>query len=120
MALSFVSGIACTVVVPAQAPQTAEQQPQAPASSAFEEGTSESQAAARRRRPIEPGFEPGFTHCCGDFDHVMQVDCGERLLRCYANQKNGWKQTYGRNCKSALASSCYERGCLDVCEEDTP
>jgi hypothetical protein len=74
-------------------------------------------AQPRQSRPIEPGFEPGFTHCCGDFDHVMQVDCNERLLRCYANESSGWHQTYGRNCKSALGASCYERGCLDVCQD---
>lgn len=63
-----------------------------------------------------PGFEEGFTHCCGDLEYVMQIDCSDRLLRCYANEEQGWHQTYGRNCKSALGSSCYERGCISVCD----
>jgi len=64
----------------------------------------------------EPGFEVGFTHCCGDYDFAMQVDCSERLLRCYSSEGGHWAQTYGRNCKSALGSGCYERGCNSVCD----
>ena len=71
---------------------------------------------SRIKEPITPGFEAGFTHCCGDFDHVMQVDCSDRLLRCYENQHGSWRQTYGRVCQKALEPSCYERGCIYVCD----
>ncbi len=63
------------------------------------------------------GLESGFTHCCGDVDYAMQVDCSDRLMRCYENDSAaGWQQTYGRNCKEALGQGCYEQGCLAVCE----
>lgn len=71
---------------------------------------------SRIQEPVTPGFEAGFTHCCGDFDHVMQVDCSDRLLRCYENQQGSWRQTYGRVCAKALEPSCYERGCIYVCD----
>ena len=73
-----------------------------------------SQPLAETRR-IESGLEPGFTHCCGDVDYVMQVDCSDRLMRCYSNEDHDWHQTYGRNCKEALGQGCYEQGCLSVC-----
>ncbi len=65
---------------------------------------------------VEPGLEVGFTHCCGDVEYVMQVDCSDRLMRCYANESDGWQQTYGRSCKEALGQGCYERGCVSVCD----
>jgi hypothetical protein len=104
LALYLVSGaVGCT-------PQSAREVSPAKAAS------SQANSSEARTGPIKPGFELGFTHCCGDYDYVMQVDCGEQLLRCYANESSGWKQTYGRNCKNALGAGCYERGCLDVCE----
>ena len=73
---------------------------------------------AEGRAVAQPGFEEGFTHCCGDVEFAMQVDCSDRLLRCYTSEQGNWKQTYGRNCKSALGPGCYERGCISVCESN--
>jgi hypothetical protein len=68
---------------------------------------------------IAPGLEPGFTHCCGDSQYMMEIDCSERLMRCYQKGSAGWKQTYGKHCKSALGQGCYLHACNDVCDAYT-
>lgn len=47
---------------------------------------------------------------------MMEVDCSERLMRCYSNTGSDWEQTFGRHCQQALGNGCYLRGCIDVCE----
>lgn len=63
-----------------------------------------------------PGLEPGFMHCCGDTEYMMEVDCSERLMRCYSNTGDHWKQTYGRHCKQNLGQACYLEACVVACE----
>lgn len=116
LALSLVSGAGCVASVPSQGHAVSSGQEAASPAAAAPEASEDQDAFSSQSSPVEPGFEPGFTHCCGDFNYVMQVDCSERLLRCYQNKSSGWHQTYGRNCKSALGSGCYERGCLSVCD----
>lgn len=65
---------------------------------------------------IRPGMQPGFTHCCGDSAYMMQIDCSDRLMRCYESKRGHWKQTYGKYCKHALAEECYLQTCNLVCE----
>jgi hypothetical protein len=60
-------------------------------------------------------IEGGFTHCCGDADYKLEIDCADNLLRCYEKTDQGWKYTYGRLCKQNLGSACYLNGCDDAC-----
>lgn len=62
-----------------------------------------------------PAVEQGFTHCCGTLDYKMEVECGDRLKRCYIQEDGQWKQTYGRHCKRNLGDSCYLHLCDDAC-----
>ena len=65
---------------------------------------------------IRPGMEPGFTHCCGNSDYMIQMDCSDQLMRCYESNDGHWKQTYGKYCKHALRRECYLVTCSLVCE----
>lgn len=65
---------------------------------------------------IKPGTDPGFTHCCGDEGYMMEMDCSERLMRCYENRGTHWKQTYGKHCKRNLDQECYLQTCNAICE----
>ena len=66
-------------------------------------------------QPTPPSTEPGFTHCCGNPDYKLEIDCADNLIRCYENTDQGWKYTYGRLCKQNLDSACYLNGCDDSC-----
>jgi hypothetical protein len=60
--------------------------------------------------------EPGFSHCCGNDEFQLDIECGERLARCYERDGDeSWRQTYGRHCKEQLGTSCYLHGCADKC-----
>lgn len=63
-----------------------------------------------------PGLETGFAHCCGDDQHKMEVECSDGLVRCYRLTGKRWEQTYGKHCKAALDTECYEKTCAQVCE----
>ena len=65
---------------------------------------------------IKAGNEPGFSHCCGDSEYMMEVDCSEMLMRCYERKRGRWKQTYGKHCKKTLGQECYLHTCHNVCE----
>lgn len=65
---------------------------------------------------VRRGTDPGFTHCCGNSNYMMEMDCNERLMRCYAHKGSKWRQTYGKHCKRALDQVCYLATCNVVCE----
>lgn len=65
---------------------------------------------------IGPGLESGFAHCCGDDKFRIEIECSDGLIRCYQKKGKRWKQTYGRHCKSALDSQCYQQTCPRVCD----
>lgn len=65
---------------------------------------------------IRPGIEDGFTHCCGNAEYVMEMDCSDRLLRCYKRSGDSWKQTFGKHCRNALGEECYLQQCNTICE----
>ena len=65
---------------------------------------------------VKRGTEPGFMHCCGDESYMMEMNCSDRLMRCYAHRGNRWKQTYGKQCKRALSQECYLETCSALCE----
>lgn len=62
--------------------------------------------------------ESGFKHCCGNLELKMEVQCGDRLKRCYVRQDGRWLQTFGRHCKQELGASCYLHTCDEVCSLD--
>lgn len=119
--------VACTLpacaIGPGQAPPSQRQASTSPAPHSYDPARpfAKGDRAApvsvmQETRQPEPGLEQGFIHCCGDVDYAMQVDCSDRLMRCYENDLSGWQQTYGRSCKEALGQGCYEQGCLSVCD----
>ena len=66
---------------------------------------------------IWPGVEPGFLHCCGDDQYILEIDCRQGVKRCYKPSRRGdWRHTYGRECKHALSQTCYLESCDVVCE----
>lgn len=99
----------CTTRAPVADPQPAPPPPQA---AAPEPAAAEPPVAFVATAAVEPGF----VHCCGTLDIKMEVECGDRLKRCYVREDGEWKQTYGRHCKSALGSACYLHMCDDACD----
>ncbi|MBL4636254.1 MAG: hypothetical protein JKY56_20505 [Kofleriaceae bacterium] len=65
---------------------------------------------------LRPGQETGFAYCCGEDLHKLEIDCSEGLVRCYRLSGKRWQQTYGKHCKSALDTQCYQQTCAKVCE----
>jgi hypothetical protein len=73
-------------------------------------------AVAPQAQYFAEAAEPGFRHCCGNDEFQLDIECGERLARCYERDDDAsWRQTYGRHCKEQLGASCYLHGCLDKC-----
>jgi hypothetical protein len=60
--------------------------------------------------------EPGFLFCCGGARFKLEIDCDQRLMRCYEKRGQGWAQTFGRHCKRALAPDCYLHTCDARCD----
>lgn len=113
--LATLAGCAGTATQPAPEPTTAA--PAAPAAAPEPvEAAEEPESSPQASFVATPAVDPGFTHCCGDLHYKMEVDCGDRLKRCYVREGGEWKQTYGRHCKSQLGSACYLHLCDDACD----
>ena len=67
--------------------------------------------------PVLPAaVEPGFTHCCGNDQFRIEIDCNQMVKRCYESKKGEWKQTYGRHCLKSLGQDCYLSECDSRCQ----
>lgn len=67
--------------------------------------------------PVLPAaVEAGFTHCCGNDEYRIEIDCGGMVKRCYQSKHGDWKQTYGRHCLKALGQDCYLAECDSRCQ----
>lgn len=74
-------------------------------------------APAPAPAPVLPSaVEPGFTHCCGNDQFRIEIECGQMVKRCYESKQGGWKQTYGRHCLKSLGQDCYLSECDSRCQ----
>jgi hypothetical protein len=77
----------------------------------------EPQQPAPAAAPVLPSaVEAGFTHCCGNAEFRIEIQCSQMLKRCYESKQGGWKATYGRHCLKSLGQDCYLSECDSRCQ----
>jgi hypothetical protein len=95
---------------PAQTAPTPQPPPPAPAPEP-EPAPAPAPAAA-----LPQAVESGFTHCCGNDQFRIEIDCRGMMKRCYESRRGEWKQTYGRHCLKSLGEDCYLSECDSRCQ----